>query len=174
LKTAKAVRKKTYTGPARTLRQYVNPKSRTTVDSNRPLRVNVRAPKVHVTTPVPQVSVMAATPTVQVEAPSVTVEAPKPIIIPPPVVQVEVEDEEHPDEASMKGLRKELLKCMKQNQTVELVLAADFGSPSHRYPIGTLVRVDEGIVELKMTSIPDGMKARTMMIPLNRIVAICL
>lgn len=135
------------------------------------LRVNVRAPKVHVTTPVPQVSVSSPVPTVQVEAPSVNIQAPKPIVIPAPIVQVEVEAEERAEEASMKGLRRELKRCMKQDQTVELLLESDFGPDNRKYRIGNLVRVEEGMVELRTSASLD-MSASSILIPLNRIVAV--
>lgn len=134
------------------------------------LRVHVRAPKVHVTTPTPQVTVTS--PAVQVEAPAVNVQAPKPIVIPAPIVQVEVEAEDGANEISMKGLRRELSRCMRENQTVELLLAADGGrESSRRYRIGSLVRVEEGIVELKGCPAP-GQEAARILIPLNQIVAL--
>ncbi|MED4750014.1 hypothetical protein [Brevibacillus choshinensis] len=168
MKMTKAARKRTRVKSAKArLRQVGLLQKRL----NRFLRVNVRAPKVHVTTPTPQVSVSASVPTVQVEAPSVNIQAPKPIIIPAPIVQVEVEAEERVEEASMKGLRKELKRCMKQNQTIELLLESDWGPDNRRYRIGTLIRVEEGMIELG-TSAPLDMNASSILIPLNRIVAV--
>lgn len=137
----------------------------------RPLRVSVRAPKVHITTPAPQVSVSAPVPAVQVEAPSVSIQAPKPIVIPAPIVQVEVEVEERVEEASIKGLRKELKKCMNQNQTIELLLESDWGANSSRYRVGSLVRVEDGLVELR-PSASLAAHANSILIPLHRIVAV--
>lgn len=140
-------------------------------DHSRWLRVNVRAPKVLVTAPVPEITVTPSTPSVQVEAPTVNIQAPKPLIIPAPIVNVEVEAEESAEEAGVKGLRKELVKCLKQQQTIELLLFADFGVHSRRYRVGKLIRVDEGIVELQTLSAlaPPG---NSVLIPLHRIVAI--
>ncbi|QRG65610.1 hypothetical protein [Brevibacillus choshinensis] len=135
------------------------------------LRFIVRAPKVHVSTPAPQVSVSSPVPQVQVEAPSVNIQAPKPIVIPAPIVQVEVEAEERAEEASMNGLRKELKKCMKQNQTIELLLESDWGPDNRKYRIGSLVRVEEGMVELRTSASLD-MSGSSILIPLNRIVAV--
>ncbi|MGG1661522.1 hypothetical protein [Brevibacillus sp. NRS-1366] len=140
-------------------------------NDQRMLRVNVRAPNVHFTAPVPHVSVTAPTPSVQVEAPTVQIQAPKLVIIPAPIVKVDVEAEESTDEVSLKGLRKELRKCMKENQIVELILTTDWGPDSRSYRMGTLVRVDEGLIELRThASLPN--KGGSILIPLNRIVAI--
>lgn len=65
------------------------------------LRVNVRAPNVRVTTPAPHVSFNTPIPTVQVEAPTVQIEATKPLVIPAPIVQVEVEKEESAEDEGM-------------------------------------------------------------------------
>ncbi|MGG0937970.1 hypothetical protein ABHN11_18000 [Brevibacillus centrosporus] len=144
---------------------------RSVVSARRPLRVHVRAPKVHVTTPAPLVTVTPAAPTVQVEAPAVNIQAPKPIVIPAPIVHVEVEPEESADEISLQGIRKELTKCMKKNQTIELLLTSDWGPESRPYRVGNLVRVDEGILELQ--TIPSlHPKAARILIPLNRIAAL--
>jgi hypothetical protein len=101
----------------------------------------------------------------------VNIRAPKPIVIPAPIVQVEVEAEERADEASMQGLRKELKKCMKQNQTIELLLESDWGPDNRRYRIGNLIRVEEGMIELRTSASLD-MSASSILIPLNRIVAV--
>lgn len=139
--------------------------------AQRMLRVNVRAPSVRVTTPAPHVSVTAPAPTVQVEAPTVQIKAPKPLIIPAPIVKVDVEAEERADEISLKGLRRELRKCMQENQIVELILTTDWGPDSRSYRIGTLMRVDEGLLELRtQPSAPT--QGSSILIPLNRIVAI--
>lgn len=139
--------------------------------AHRMLRVNVRAPNVRVTTPAPHVSVNTPIPTVQVEAPTVQIEAPKPLIIPAPIVQVDVEKEESAEDASLYALRKELRKCKKENQIVELILTTDLGPEGRDYRRGTLVRVDEGMIELhSCASLPNN--GRSILIPLNRIVAI--
>ncbi|MDR7317300.1 hypothetical protein [Brevibacillus nitrificans] len=151
--------------------RYTRAARRSVVNARRPLRVHVRAPKVHVTTPAPLVTVAPATPTVQVEAPSVNIQAPKPIVIPAPIVQVEVESEESADEISLQGIRKELTKCMKKNQTIELLLASDWGPENRPYRVGNLVRVDEGILELQTLPSLHPQAAR-ILIPLNRIVAL--
>lgn len=144
---------------------------RSVVSARRPLRVHVRAPKVHVTTPAPLVTVAPAAPTVQVEAPAVNIQAPKPIVIPAPIVHVDVEPEESADEISLQGIRKELTKCMKKNQTIELLLTSDWGPENRPYRVGNLVRVDEGILELQ--TIPSlHPKAARILIPLNRIAAL--
>lgn len=144
---------------------------RSVVSARRPLRVHVRAPKVHVTTPAPLVTVAPTAPTVQVEAPAVNIQAPKPIVIPAPIVHVEVEPEESADEISLQGIRKELTKCMKKNQTIELLLTSDWGPENRPYRVGNLVRVDEGILELQ--TIPSlHPKAARILIPLNRIAAL--
>jgi hypothetical protein len=115
--------------------------------------------------------VAPAAPTVQVEAPAVNIQAPKPIVIPAPIVHVEVEPEESADEISLQGIRKELTKCMKKNQTIELLLTSDWGPENRPYRVGNLVRVDEGILELQ--TIPSlHPKAARILIPLNRIAAL--
>jgi len=131
------------------------------------LRVHVRAPRVHVMTPAPVVSA----PTVQVEAPAVNIQAPKPIVIPAPIVQVEVEAWERTDEAGLKSLRKELNRCLREQQTIELLLAGDGGLASRRYRIGRPVRVEEGIVELRGHADVNQEAAR-ILIPLHQIVAL--
>lgn len=160
MKLTKTARKKRRARPAGSPRLGRNRKHSVT-GLRRWLRVHVRAPQVSVTAPVP---------TVQVDAPSVNIEAPKPIVIPAPVVKIDVE-EESADYASYKGLRRELRKCLKQNQPVELLLASDFGSDNRKFQTGSLTRVDEGIVELRATA-PDGTREFSILIPLNRIVAI--
>lgn len=132
----------------------------------RMLRVQVRPPRVHVKTPAPRLTVTPSTPAIQVEAPTVHVQAPEPIVIPAPVVHVDVEADDNPDEESLQGLRKELLKCMKQKQTVELLLPG-MGEESRRYRVGSLVRVEDGIVELQSAH-PSESAARVIF-PLNRI-----
>ena len=132
--------------------------------AHRMLRVNVRAPNVRVTTPAPHVSVNTPIPTVQIEAP-------KPLVIPAPIVQVDVEKEESAEDASLYALRKELRKCKKENQIVELILTTDLGPEGRDYRRGTLVRVDEGMIELhSCASLPNN--GQSILIPLNRIVAI--
>lgn len=131
------------------------------------VRVQVRPPRVNVTTPPLQLD----PPVVQVEAPVVQIEAPKPIVIPAPIVKVDVESEESPDQASMDGLRLELKKCMKKNQLIEVLLTTDWGPESRSYRIGKLVRVDEGIVELQTMQSSSARGARVI-IPITRIVAI--
>ncbi|GED24364.1 hypothetical protein BAG01nite_04660 [Brevibacillus agri] len=135
---------------------------------NRVVRLHVRAPNVKVTTPAPHVSVTSATPTVQVEAPIVQFEAPKPLVIPAPIVNVDVEAEDTPEQESVEGLRKELYKCMRQNRTVEVILTSDWGPGSRPYRVGQLTRVDDGIIELKL----GGSYGSCILIPLNRIAAI--
>lgn len=131
-------------------------------DAQRMLRVNVRAPSVRVRTTAPNV---------QVEAPTVQIKAPKPLIIPAPIVKVDVEAEERPDEICLKGLRRELRKCMQDSQSVELILTSDWGPDSRSYRVGTLVRVDEGLLELRTQPSAQTHGGR-IMIPLNRILAI--
>ncbi|WP_400163352.1 hypothetical protein ACAF76_007740 [Brevibacillus sp. TJ4] len=131
------------------------------------VRVQVRPPRIHVRTPAPRLRFAQSPPSVQVEAPTVHVQAPEPLVLPAPVVHVDVEADDHPDEASVQGLRKELLKCLKQKQTVELLLPA-MGEDSRRYRVGSLVRVDEGIVELEIPRTPESASTRVIY-PLNRI-----
>lgn len=135
---------------------------------HRIVRLHVRAPNVNVTTPAPSVSVTSPTPNVQVEAPIVQFEAPKPLVIPAPVVKVDVEAEDTPEQESVASLRKELCKCMRENRTVEVILTSDWGPDSRPYRVGQLARVDDGIIELKL----DGSYGNCILIPLNRIVAI--
>lgn len=135
---------------------------------HRIVRLHVRAPNVNVTTPAPSVSVTSPTPNVQVEAPIVQFEAPKPLVIPAPVVKVDVEAEDTPEQESVASLRKELWKCMRENRTVEVILTSDWGPDSRPYRVGQLARVDDGIIELKL----DGSYGNCILIPLNRIVAI--
>lgn len=168
MKMAKAARKRTRVKSAKARSR---PLSLLEKRLNRLLRINVRAPQVHVTTPAPLVSVTAPVPTVQVEAPSVNIQAPKPIVIPAPIVHVDVEAEEGPNEVSIKGLRRELKTCMKQNQMIELLLESDWGPENRRYRIGYLTRVEEGMIELCAAASLD-MNASRILIPLNRIVAV--
>ncbi|MDH6349856.1 hypothetical protein [Brevibacillus sp. 1238] len=135
---------------------------------HRIVRLHVRAPQVKVTTPAPHVSVTSATPTVQVEAPIVQFEAPKPLVIPAPIVKVDVEAEDTPEQESVAGLRKELQKCMRQNRTIEVILTSDWGPDSRPYRVGQLKRVDDGIIELAL----DANHGTCILIPLNRIAAI--
>jgi|HigsolmetaAR203D_1030402.scaffolds.fasta_scaffold42879_1 hypothetical protein len=134
----------------------------------RMLHVHVRTPRIRV--PAPRVTVSPPVPPVQMEAPHVQVQAPDPIVIPPPVVHVEVDSDDHPDEACLKGLRRELQKCLKNKQPVELLLPG-MGDESRRCRVGVLARVDEGIVELN--SLPDDVSGGVrVLIPLNRIVGL--
>ncbi|MGN7470331.1 hypothetical protein [Brevibacillus sp. SAFN-007a] len=126
---------------------------------HRIVRLHVRAPNVNVT---------SATPTVQVEAPIVQLEAPQPLVIPAPIVKVDVEAEDTPEQESMESLRKELRTCMKQNRTVEVILTSDWRPDSRPYRVGQLTRVDDGMIELKL----DGSYGNRILIPLNRIAAI--
>ncbi|MFD2371202.1 hypothetical protein ACFSO0_14865 [Brevibacillus sp. GCM10020057] len=175
MRKSKAARKKARLSAAKARRRTVSrakggTHTKAARSARAPLRVHVRAPKVHVTTPTPQVTVTS--PAVQVEAPAVNVQAPEPIVIPAPIVQVEVEAEEGANEISMKGLRRELGKCMRENQTVELLLAAEGGGEgSRRFRTGSVVRVEEGIVELKGCP-AQGQEAFRILIPLNQIVAL--
>lgn len=172
LKSAKSAKKRNrYSRLNQSSSHNVRGKRARKLDHPRWLRVNVRAPKVLVTAPAPELTVTPSTPSVQVEAPTVNIQAPTPLIIPAPIVNVEVEAEESAEEAGVKGLRKELVKCMKQQQTIELLLSADFGVHSRRYRLGKLIRVDEGIVELKTLSALDH-NGSSVLIPLHRIVAI--
>jgi len=170
MKTAKAGKKKN-TRSARRSSDIIRAPASSKGSRPRPLRIHVRAPKVHVTTPAPQLTVTPSTPAVQVEAPTVHVQAPKPLVIPAPIVKVEVEPEENPDLESIKALRKELSKCKKHNQTVELLLAADLGTQGRQYRIGHLLRVEEGIIALRTLSTQER-QGMTVLIPLNRIVAV--
>ncbi|WP_312115101.1 hypothetical protein [Brevibacillus reuszeri] len=166
----KAARKKARKNSVRSHRHsardsYYHSKNKTEKRSiDRMIRVNVRAPNVRVTTPAPQVSVHTPIPTVQIEAP-------KPLIIPPPIVHVDVEKEENTEEASFHALRKELRKCKKENQSIELILTSDWGPDSRDYRRGTLVRVDEGLIELRSCATLPG-NGQSILIPLNRIVAV--
>ncbi|MGF9907539.1 hypothetical protein [Brevibacillus porteri] len=145
------------------------------------VRIHVRAPQVNVTTPIPQVEapvvqveapvVQVEAPVVQVEAPYVQVEAPQPIVIPAPVVKVDVETEESADQACIEGLRQELSKCMRNDQLVEVLLTTDWGPESRSYRVGKLLRVDEGIIELQ-TLTPSRTNGVSILIPITHIVAI--
>ncbi|WP_409174495.1 hypothetical protein [Brevibacillus fortis] len=145
------------------------------------VRIHVRAPQVNVTTPIPQVEapvvqveapvVQVEAPVVQVEAPVVQVEAPKPIVIPAPVVKVDVETEESADQACIEGLRQELSKCMRNDQLVEVLLTKDWGPESRSYRVGKLLRVDEGIIELQ-TLTSSRTNGVSILIPITHIVAI--
>ncbi|GEC88241.1 MULTISPECIES: hypothetical protein [Brevibacillus] len=138
------------------------------------VRIHVRAPRVNVTTPTPQVEapvVQVEAPVVQVEAPVVQVEAPKPIVIPAPVVKVDVETEETAEQACIEGLRQELSKCMRNDQLVEVLLTTDWGPESRSYRIGKLLRVEEGIIELQ--TLPSSRtNGASILIPITHIVAI--
>ncbi|MFC8683630.1 hypothetical protein [Brevibacillus porteri] len=131
------------------------------------VRINVRAPRVNVTTPIPQVDA----PVVQVDAPVVQVEAPKPIVIPAPLVKVDVETEESADQACIEGLRQELSNCMRRDQHVEVLLTTDWGPESRSYRVGKLLRVDEGIIELQ-TLASSRTNGASILIPITHIVAI--
>ncbi|KMZ40313.1 hypothetical protein AC624_04105 [Bacillus sp. FJAT-27238] len=143
------------------------------------VRIHVRAPQVNVTTPTPQVEapvvqveapvVQVESPVVQVEAPYVQVEAPKPIVIPAPLVKVDVEKEESADQVCLEGLRQELSKCMRNDQLVEVLLTTDRGPESRSYRVGKLLRVEEGIIELQTSSHTNG---ASIVIPITHIVAI--
>ncbi|WP_236841401.1 hypothetical protein [Brevibacillus formosus] len=136
--------------------------------------IHVRAPQVNVTTPTPQVEapvVQVEAPVVQVEAPYVQVEAPKPIVIPAPLVKVDVEKEESADQACIEGLRQELSKCMRNDQLVEVLLTTDWGPESRSYRVGKLLRVDEGIIELQ-TLTSSRINGASIVIPITHIVAI--
>ncbi|EST52661.1 hypothetical protein T458_17020 [Brevibacillus panacihumi W25] len=170
MKTAKAGIKKNARSSKRSSR-IIRAPSFTKGGKPRPFRIHVRAPKVHVTTPAPHLTVTPSTPAVQVEAPTVHVEAPKPLVIPAPIVKVEVEAEENPAVECIKALRKELSKCQKQNQKVELLFSADLGSQGRQYRIGHLIRVEEGIIVLRTLSTEER-QGMTVLIPLNRIVAV--
>ncbi|WP_235617501.1 hypothetical protein [Brevibacillus brevis] len=152
------------------------------------VRIHVRAPRVNVTTPIPQVEapvvqveapvvqveapvVQVEPPVVKVEAPYVQVEAPKPIVIPAPLVKVDVESEESADQVCIEGLRQELSKCMRNDQLVEVLLTTDWGSESRSYRVGKLLRVDEGIIELQ-TVTSSRTNGASILIPLTHIVAI--
>lgn len=152
------------------------------------VRINVRAPRVNVTTPIPQVDapvvqvdapvvqveapvVHVEPPVVQVEAPVVQVEAPKPIVIPAPLVKVDVETEESADQACIEGLRQELSNCMRRDQHVEVLLTTDWGPESRSYRVGKLLRVDEGIIELQ-TLASSRTNGASILIPITHIVAI--
>lgn len=145
------------------------------------VRIHVRAPQVNVTTPTPQVEapvvqveapvVQVEAPVVQVEAPYVQVEAPKPIVIPAPLVKVDVEKEESADQACIEGLRQELSKCMRNDQLVEVLLTTDWGPESRSYRVGKLLRVDEGIIELQ-TLTSSRTNGASIVIPITHIVAI--
>ncbi|MGG4447948.1 hypothetical protein [Brevibacillus porteri] len=129
--------------------------------------VKVEAPVVKVEAPVVQVEV----PVVQVEAPVVQVEAPKPIVIPAPLVKVDVETEESADQVCIEGLRQELSKCMRNDQLVEILLTTDWGPESRSYRVGKLLRVDEGIIELQ--TLPSSRtNGASILIPITHIVAI--
>ncbi|MED1798485.1 hypothetical protein [Brevibacillus porteri] len=129
--------------------------------------VQVEAPVVQVEAPVVQVEA----PVVQVEAPVVQVEAPKPIVIPAPLVKVDVETEESADQVCIEGLRQELSKCMRNDQLVEILLTTDWGPESRSYRVGKLLRVDEGIIELQ--TLPSSRtKGASILIPITHIVAI--
>ncbi|MCC8437023.1 hypothetical protein HP567_020970 [Brevibacillus sp. M2.1A] len=145
------------------------------------VRIHVRAPQVNVTTPTPQVEapvvqvdapvVQVEPPVVQVEAPYVQVEAPKPIVIPAPLVKVDVEREESADQACIEGLRQELGKCMRNDQLVEVLLTTDWGPEGRSYRVGKLLRVDEGIIELQ--TLPSSRtNGASILIPITHIVAI--
>lgn len=128
----------------------------------------------NVTTPTPQVEapvVQVEAPVVQVEAPYVQVEAPKPIVIPAPLVKVDVEKEEAADQACIEGLRQELSKCMRNDQLVEVLLTTDWGPESRSYRVGKLLRVDEGIIELQ-TLTSSRTNGASIVIPITHIVAI--
>ncbi|QDS33521.1 hypothetical protein FPS98_05700 [Brevibacillus brevis] len=152
------------------------------------VRIHVRAPQVNVTTPMPQVEVpvvhvdapvvhvdapvvQVEPPVVQVEAPYVQVEAPRPIVIPAPLVKVDVETEESADQACIEGLRQELSKCMRRDQLVEVLLTTDWGPESRSYRVGKLLRVDEGIIELQ-TLTSSRTNGASILIPITHIVAI--
>ncbi|WP_429844260.1 hypothetical protein [Brevibacillus sp. FIR094] len=152
------------------------------------VRIHVRAPQVNVTTPIPQVEapvvhveapvvhveapvVQVERPVVQVDAPYVQVEAPKPIVIPAPLVKVDVETEESADQACIEGLRQELSNCMRRDQLVEVLLTTDWGPESRSYRVGKLLRVDEGIIELQ-TLISSRTNGASILIPITHIVAI--
>ncbi|TKI54844.1 hypothetical protein E8L90_04960 [Brevibacillus antibioticus] len=138
------------------------------------VRIYVRAPQVNVTSPTPQVEapvVQVESPVVQVEAPYVQVEAPKPIVIPAPIVKVDVETEESADQACIEGLRQELSKCMRNDQLVEVLLTTDMGPESRSYRVGKLLRVDEGLIELWTLS-SSRTNGASIVIPITHIVAI--
>ncbi|WP_173617337.1 hypothetical protein [Brevibacillus sp. DP1.3A] len=136
--------------------------------------VQVEAPVVHVEPPVVQVEapvVHVEPPVVRVEAPYVQVEAPKPIVIPAPLVKVDVEAEESADQACIDGLRQELSKCLRNDQLVEVLLTTDWGPESRSYRVGKLLRVDEGIIEL-LTLASSRTNGASILIPITHIVAI--
>ncbi|MFF2528801.1 hypothetical protein ACFVS2_07780 [Brevibacillus sp. NPDC058079] len=136
--------------------------------------IQVEAPVVHVEPPVVQVEapvVHVEPPVVQVEAPYVQVEAPKPIVIPAPLVKVDVEAEESADQACIEGLRQELSKCLRNDQLVEVLLTTDWGPESRSYRVGKLLRVDEGIIEL-LTLASSRTNGASILIPITHIVAI--
>ncbi|EJL21568.1 hypothetical protein [Brevibacillus sp. BC25] len=136
--------------------------------------VQVEAPVIHVEPPVIQVEapvVHVEPPVVQVEAPYVQVEAPKPIVIPAPLVKVDVEAEESADQACIEGLRQELSKCLRNDQLVEVLLTTDWGPESRSYRVGKLLRVDEGIIELQ-TLTSSRTNGASILIPITHIVAI--
>ncbi|MFF0825714.1 hypothetical protein ACFYU8_07200 [Brevibacillus sp. NPDC003359] len=152
------------------------------------VRIHVRAPQVNVTTPIPQLEapvvqveapvvqveapvVQVEAPVVQVEAPYVQVEAPKPIVIPAPIVKVDVGTEESADQACIDGLRQELSKCLRDDQLVEVLLTTDWGSEGRSNRIGKLLRVDEGIIELQ-TITSSRTSGTSVLIPITHIVAI--
>jgi hypothetical protein len=161
MKSAKAAKKRIARTASRS-RSRTARKTRRRKRSGKMLRVHVRSPRVNVTTPVPQVNVAA---------PEVRVDAPPPAIIPPPVVKVDVDSPETADCVSMNSLRKELERCMKHKQTVEVILSVDWGAQSRRYRFGNLVRVEDGIIELKPAP-SDETAPGSVIIPLNRIVAV--
>ncbi|ATF14275.1 hypothetical protein A616_20510 [Brevibacillus brevis X23] len=136
--------------------------------------VHVEPPVVHVEPPVVKVEapvVQVEVPVVQVEAPVVQVEAPKPIVIPAPLVKVDVETEESADQVCIEGLRQELSKCMRNDQLVEILLTTDWGPESRSYRVGKLLRVDEGIIELQ--TLPSSRtNGASILIPITHIVAI--
>jgi hypothetical protein len=155
LKSAKAAKKQGRIARAasRTRPRAARKRRRGKRGSGKILRVHVRSPQVNV--PVPEVYV----------------DAPPPAIIPAPVVKVDVDSPETADYVSMNSLRKELERCMKHQQTVEVILSVDWGAQSRHYRFGNLVRVEDGIIELK-PALSEETAAGNVIIPLNRIVAV--
>lgn len=71
----------------------------------------------------------------------------------------------------MNSLRKELERCMKNQKAVEVILSVDWGAQSRRYRFGNLVRVEDGIIELKPAPSEEAVPG-SVIIPMNRIVAV--
>ncbi|CAJ1002107.1 MULTISPECIES: hypothetical protein [Bacillales] len=161
MKAAKAAKKRIARSASRS-RSLTVRTTRRIKKNDKTLRVYVRPPRVNVTTPTPQVNVTA---------PEVRVDAPPPAIIPAPVVKVDVDSPETADAISMNSLRKELERCMKNQKAVEVILSVDWGAQSRRYRFGNLVRVEDGIIELKPAPSEEAVPG-SVIIPMNRIVAV--